>query len=396
MEFLERIDPNGSIAVEEMIFVKGLAAQGGSKILEGFQPLFGAEAVERLPAAHLSVAGTCATGEFGLDLLGETSVHGTCVEKGRLVSAAAALVAEGKAEGALCADLNGAPRRAAAVSGTVFVKPTYGTVSRYGLIPCACSGEQIGAAARDAAAAAKLLDAIAGHDPKDGTSLPAESYGWTAALPVEGLRVAVPQELLDAASDEMRARIEAAEEKLRESGMTVERVSFPLARAACAAWQILLAAESCNNLSRYDGVKFGYRAKDYANIEELYTNSRTEALGLLAKEVILYGSDLLSENRYMDCYDRALRVRRLAAGALAALFENYDLILAPPCSRPDFEPYPESEGYRRVTQEALFTALPNLCGQPAAVDCGVQLIAKHLGESTLLSAARALEEVSGR
>lgn len=391
---IHTIRPEGCIAIDDLIFVKGAPVTAGSRILEGFAPLFGAEVVERLEKAGRTVAGISAVGEFGLDLLGEFSAAGPALEGSRLVGAAASLVADGSVDAALNVDLNGTPRRAAAVSGVVFLKPTYGTVSRYGIIPCACSGEQVGVTARDTAQAAELLSVISGHDPKDGTSLSAEHYDYSDAGSVRGMRVCVFRELLEAASPEMRGRVERTAEIMRGLGMTVETVSFPLAAAASAAWTILMAAETCNNVSRYDGVKFGHRTASFANIDELYTKSRTEGLNLLTKAVILYGSDVLSQGRYLDCYDRSLRVRRLVAEAMGRVLKDCDLVLAPPCSRTDFGEYPIEEAFDRAAEESLFTAIPNLIGIPAMTAGGVQLMAAAFREDALLRAGRAVKEAA--
>ena len=331
--------------------------------------------------------------EFGLDIAGETSYHGVCKKAdGSLSTAAAEAVASGTVKVALCVDVNGAPRRGAALSGVDFIKPTYGTVSRYGIIPCACSGEQVGVTARDTATAAKLLSAISGHDEKDGTSLPAEHYDYSDAGEIKGLI----RELLDAASEEMRDLVEQAVQELKAAGAAVDTVSFPLVSQAATAWQILMSAETCNNISRYDGVKFGHRAASYSNIDELYINSRTEGMNLLTKAVILYGSDVLSRDRYLNCYDRSLRVRRIVAEETAKLLKDYDLIMTPPCSGRDYHEYPIAEAFDRVAEEGVFSAIPNLIGIPAIVVNGVQFMAASLQENTLLSAARAVKEGSAR
>ena len=391
-QFVTEIRPGGAIAVDDTIQVKGYETKAGSRILEGFQPLFGAEAVERLEKAGYEIAGKTAVGEFGLDLLGEFSHSGaTLGASGGLRGAAAELVAAGTVKGALCADLNGAPRRAAALSGVGFVKPTYGTVSRYGLIPCACSGEQIGVMAKSAGDMRGLLEAVAGHDPKDGTSLPTESYDYADGKAVSEMRVGVVKELTDAASDGARAKVQAQADALRGLGVAVGEVSLPLADAARTAWNILLCAETCNNLSRYDGVKFGYRSPDYRNIDELYVNSRTEGFNFLTKAVILYGSDVLSKGRYFACYDKALKVRRLVWEQSKALFENYDALLCPACGKTEYQPYDIKEAFGAVFAESFYTAIPNLTGFPSVVCGGVQLIGDALQDGRLLNLAEALE-----
>ena len=177
--YINEINKAGKIAVDDTILVKDLPATAGSKMLENFKPLFSAEAVERLEKAGYVISGKTNVGEFGLDLLGEFSNFEPVTENGNLAGAAASLVAKGEIKAALNVDLNGAPRRAAAVSGVDFIKPTYGTVSRYGIIACACSGEQIGVTASNAADMKEILSVIAGHDSKDGTSLPAEKYEYS-------------------------------------------------------------------------------------------------------------------------------------------------------------------------------------------------------------------------
>ncbi|MBR5381709.1 MAG: hypothetical protein IK136_03715, partial [Oscillospiraceae bacterium] len=181
---------NGTVAVDDTILTTGCPTTAGSRMLENFTSLFEATAVTRLKAAGYALAGKTAVGEFGLDVLGET-----CFFDAPL-GAAAKLVSEGEIQAALNVDLNGAPRRAAAVYGVTFVKPTYGTVSRMGVVPCACSGEQIGVTARNAGEAAAVLAAIAGHDDGDGTSLPAEKYEYALDIPLAGKRVGVIKELM--------------------------------------------------------------------------------------------------------------------------------------------------------------------------------------------------------
>ena len=391
-QYVTEINVGGAIAVDDTIQVKGYETKAGSRILEGFKPLFSAEAVERLEKAGYAVAGKTAVGEFGLDLLGEFAHSGAyCNAAGELRGAAAELVAAGGVKGALSVDLNGAPRRAAALSGVTFLKPTYGTVSRYGVIPCACSGEQIGVTARSVADMRELLRVIAGHDDKDGTSLPETAYRYDGGKAVKEMRVGVVKELTDAVSAETQARIQERVETLRGLGVMVEEVSVPLADAARTAWNLALCAETCNNVSRYDGVKFGYRSPDYRNIDELYVNSRTEGLNFLTKAVILYGSDVLSKGRYFTCYDKALKIRRLASEQVKALFKSYDALLCPACSRTDFRPYEIKDAFGALFAESLFTAIPNLTGVPAIVCGGVQFMGDALRDTDLLNLAEALE-----
>lgn len=380
----------GTLAVDDTLLVKDVEATAGSRILEGFKPLFSAEAVVRLENAGYTVAGKTHVGEFGLDLVGEFSHYAPQTE-GKLKGAAASLVAEGGVKAALGVDLNGAPRRAAALSDVAFLKPTYGTVSRYGVMACACSGEQVGVYAKTAAEIAQVMAVIAGHDDKDGTSLRDEHYDYTLTA-VDGKRVALVKELYDVVDDAVKARIDAAVEALKASGVTVETVSCDLFEDAATAWQVLMTAETCNNVSRYDGVKYGHRSAQYKNIDELYVNSRTEGFNFLTKAVVLYGSDVLSKTRYADCYDKSLRVRRVMADKWNAFTDGFDAVLMPTCSKTAFEAYDIREAFGKVFAESKFTALANLIGCPALAAGGVQLMGKHFADATLLSLAAAVEK----
>ena len=391
MIYINEINAAGKIAVDDTILVKGVPATAGSKMLENFKPLFSAEAVERLEKAGYDIAGKTNVGEFGLDLLGETSYFAPETQDGKLVGAAAALVASGKVKAALNVDLNGAPRRAAAVSGVDFIKPTYGTVSRYGVIACACSGEQIGVTAANAEDAKEILAVIAGHDSKDGTSLPAEKYDYSTSEDVSAMKICIVKELYDAAGADVKAKIDAYAQGLKNLGAAVETVSLDIVSQAKTAWQILMAAETTNNLSRFDGVKYGYRTPEYKNIDELYVKSRSEALGFLTKATIIYGSDVLAKAKYEKCYDKSLRIRRVVCDKVREVLTKYDAILAPACSQLSYNPYDALEAFDKVYEESLFTAVPSISGIPAMVTKGVQLMADSYKESVLLSIAKSME-----
>ncbi len=390
--YINTINPAGKIAVDDTILIKDVPATAGSKMLENFKPLFTAEAVERLVNAGYEIAGKTNVGEFGLDLLGETSFFGEVTENGALTGAAASLVAKGEVKAALSVDLNGAPRRAAAVSGTDFIKPTYGTVSRYGVIACACSGEQIGVAAADAETAKEILEIIAGNDKKDGTSLPAEKYEYSLSEDVSAMKICIIKELYDLADAEVKASVDAYAAALTAKGAKVETVSLDCVAQAQTAWQILMAAETCNNLSRFDGVKYGYRTAQYKNIDELYVRSRTEGLGFLTKATIIYGSDVLSKSKYDSCYDKSLRIRRIVCDKVREVLASYDAILTPACGKAEYKPYDISEAFEKVYSESVFTAIPSITGMPAMVTKGVQLIADSHKESVLLSIANSVEK----
>lgn len=387
--YAAKLSDKGNIAVDDTILVKDVESTAGSRILEGFKSLFSAEAVVRLEEAGYEISGKTHVGEFGLDLVGEFSYYAE--KESKLKGAAAELVANGEVKAALGVDMNGATRRAAALSGVDFLKATYGTVSRYGVISCAASGEQIGVYAADTDGIKEVMGVIAGHDEKDGTSLRDKKYEYRNDKSVSGMKVCVVKELLEKADDTTKASVKAYADTLKKNGVTVEEISFDIFDVANTAWQILMTAETCNNVSRYDGVKFGHRAAEYKNIDELYVNTRTEGFNFLTKAVILYGSDVLSKNRYKDCYDKSLRVRRVVAEKFKALMEQYDAVLTPVCSKSSYEAYDIKDAFGKVFEESVFTAVANLIGVPALVSGGVQLIGKHFGESTLLSLAKSAE-----
>ena len=387
--YLEKISENGNIAVDDTILMKNVQATAGSHMLEGFKSLFSAEAVTRLENSGYVVSGKTCTGEFGLDLVGEFSYGAE--QEGKLYGAAAALVKSGEVKAALAVDMNGAPRRAAALSDVVFLKPTYGTVSRYGVISCAASGEQIGVYARNADDTAEIMGVIAGHDDKDGTSLRTERYDYCSAQDVSGKRVAIIETLVSKADNVTKQRIAAFADALKAKGICVETISCDFFEAANTAWQILMSAETCNNVSRYDGVKFGHRSENFKNIDELYINSRTEGFNFLTKAVILYGSDALSKARYKNCYDKSLKVRRVVAEALKKIFEQYDAVLTPVCSTAAFEAYDIRDAFGKVFAQSIFTCAANLTGIPALSGCGVQLMGSQFSESLLLSLMKIAE-----
>jgi len=390
-EYTVMLSDKGNVAVDDTILVKGAQAGAGSRILEGFKPLFSAEAVTRLEENGYTVSGKTHVGEFGLDLVGEFSYYADKEED--LKGAAASLVSKGEVKAALGVDMNGATRRAAALSGVDFLKPTYGTVSRYGIISCAASGEQMGVYAGDVAGVKEIMDVISGHDEKDGTCLKDAICDYSTDMAVAGKKVCIVKELIEKADEETRKRVEAFAAKLRENGVVVEEVSCDFFDIANTTWQILMTAETCNNVSRYDGVKYGHRAENYKNIDELYVNSRTEGFNFLTKAVILYGSDVLSKNRYDDCYGKSLKVRRVVAEKFADLMKNYDAVLTPVCSKTVYKAYDINEAFETVFKESVFTAVANLIGIPALVSGGVQLMGQHFSENVLLSLAGSTERV---
>lgn len=376
------------VALDDMILTKDMPTTAGSKMLDGYMSLLDAEVAVRMRAAGYSLAGKAAVGEFGIDLIGETSYQGALIKDGALVNAAAQLVLLGEAEAALSLDVNGAPRRAAAQSGLAHLKPTYGTVSRYGTVPAACSGECVSITAKTAEECLALYSAICGHDEKDGTSL-SDAQCKSALAGGSPKRVLLLTDMLEKADAEVREDIEAAAAALMAAGVSLERADAPVLFSARPAWNILMSAEVCNNVSRYDGVKYGYRAKNFSGIDGLYTNSRTEAFGELLKKTILYGSDALSTENYMKVYDKALRVRRVIVSALSKIFENYDAILMPAASARAYKA--DEVCADACFTENLFTAPASISGMPSLVVRGAMLVGAAFSEGALVSLAKMIE-----
>lgn len=376
-----------TVVADDMMLTRELPTSAGSRMLDGYVSLLEAEALTRLKSEGYSLVGKAKVGEFAFDVLGESSYGGACVKDGALTYATTEILKSGEATVSLALDVNGAPRRAAAQSGTVCVKPTYGTVSRFGTVPVACSGETVSVSGLTADACAMALSVIAGHDDKDGTSLPSSSITKVSeASPVR--RVAILSDMTDG---EMAGATEEMKASLTAMGVEVEYVSAGVIKSANAAWNILMCAELCNNVSRYDGVKYGYRAESFSGIDELYTNSRTEAFGTLLKTAILYGSDALSTENYMKIYDKALRTRRVICDAFSTLFESYDAVMLPAASVLSYKA--EDITAEDVFTENRFTAPASVTGLPAVVFGGVQFIGKAFSEMAMLKLAKAYEEV---
>ncbi|MBQ6585408.1 MAG: hypothetical protein IJH83_01205 [Coriobacteriales bacterium] len=379
------------IALDDLILTKDLPTTGGSLMLKGYYSPFDAEVATRLTGAGHEITCKAAVGEFACDLLGETNFMGPTVDvDGNLCGGDIMVLMNNDAEAVVGLDVNGTPRRSAAVSNHICLKTSYGIVSRYGTIPLACSGESVYVTGVTSATCQDVLESIAGHDPKDGTSLPQERC-VAAATPGEvPATVGVCRSLVEAAGPDVQARIQKVIAKLEARGVRVEWVDDSMLLAAKPAWNILMPAELCNNVSRYDGVKYGYRSQDYETIDELYTNSRTEAFGDVLKTVILFGSDVLFTHNYLAKYDRAMRMRRLVVERFQELFAQYDALLMPACSKLAFTPADVEADKFIAFQENLFTAPASISGLPALVAMGVQFMGPHGSDANLLRLSASL------
>ncbi len=377
------------VIADDMILTKGVATTAGSKMLEGFESLFSSEALARLENAGYGLVGKAKVGEFAIDLVGETAFNGALVSDGVLKNAAAEIIKAKEADVALCLDVNGSVRRAAAQNKLVSIKPTYGTVSRYGTIPVACSGETVSLMADTVSTVKEALAAVVGHDDKDGTSLPDSMCDFTDAAPK---KVALITDMLDGVDADVKAKIDSAVAALKANSIEVVEISSSVIAAAKVAWNILMCAELCNNVSRYDGVKYGYRTPNFTNLDELYMNSRTESFGELLKTAILFGSETLSTDNYMKVYDKALRTRRVIVEAFNELFKEFDAVLTPACSKMAYTEDAVKNDKYIAFNENFYTAPASISGLPTVVAGGVQLVGKAFSENTLLTVAETLEK----
>ena len=382
---------SNKIVADDMILTSTMPTAAGSKMLDGYMSLFDAEALVRLAGAGYELAGKADVGEFAFDLVGETSYNGALSEGGVLKNATAEILKEAEAVAAINLDVNGAPRRAAAQNGLVCVKPTYGTVSRFGTIPVACSGETIDVLSATADGCRKVLDIISGHDDKDGTSLPAEAIARKdKAESVK--RIAVISSMKKGVSAEVDSAMAKTVSALASLGIEVSEIENEVIAASRVAWNILMSAELCNNVSRYDGVKYGYRAENFSGLDELYTNSRTEAFGELLKTAILFGSETLSTENYMKVYDKALRTRRVIVEEFNKIFEGYDAVVIPVVSAMEYTEAQISADKYVAFEENFYTAPASISGLPAVVFGGVQLVGPAFSENALLELAAAFEK----
>ena len=383
------------VVLDDMILTTNMPTSAGSKMLDGYKSLFQAEVVTRLEEKGYAISGKANVGEFALDLLGETSYYGACEnEDGTLANAMAEILKKNEAKAVVAFDVNGAPRRAAALNGITYIKPTYGTVSRYGTIPAACSGETGGVMANNVSDCREVLSAIAGHDDKDGTSLPEAQCALVKengeSAPVK--KIAIAASMLADADEATKAKIDAFKANAEKAGIEVVEIDAKELLAAKVAWNILMSAEVTNNVSRYDGVKFGYRTANYEDIDELYINSRTEAFGYLLKSTILYGSDVLSTENYDRLYDKSLRVRRVICEYMNKTLGEVDAVVLPACSKAAYNAEEVKAAPYTAYEESLYTAPASITGLPVLVTCGVQVIGKAFSENRLFDMALMFEK----
>jgi aspartyl-tRNA(Asn)/glutamyl-tRNA(Gln) amidotransferase subunit A len=387
-------------------------------MLSNFVAPYDAHVIEQLNAAGAVMLGKLNMDEFAMGSSNESSYYGpvrnpwdtACVPGGSSGGSAAAVTAR-LAPAALGTDTGGSIRQPSALCGLTGIKPTYGVVSRYGIVAYASSFDQAGPMARSAEDCALLLNAIAGFDSRDSTSIerPAEDYGRELARPLAGLRIGLPREYFGPGmSDDVRAAVEQALDQLRRLGATTVEVGLPNSRLAVPAYYILAPAEASSNLSRFDGVRYGHRATEYADLAELYGRSRAEGFGPEVRRRILVGTYVLSHGYYDAYYVKAQKLRRLIADDFRAAFAECDVIAGPTSPTVAFPLGAKSEDPVQMYLADIYTVSANLAGLPGlSTPCGfgagersqplpvgLQLLAPWFGEARLLNVAHQFQQVT--
>lgn len=400
------------VAIKDNMCTKGTLTTCSSKILGNFVPTYTAQAVANLEEAGAVIIGKTNMDEFAMGSTTETSAFGPTknpwntehVPGGSSGGSCAAVAAE-ECSYALGSDTGGSIRQPSSFCGVTGIKPTYGTVSRYGLIAYGSSLDQIGPVAKDVTDCATILEVIASHDTKDSTSVEREEYDFTSALvdDVKGLKIGIPKDYFGEGLDkEVKEAVLAAAKVLEQKGAIVEEFDLSLVEYAIPAYYTIACAEASSNLERFDGVKYGYRAKEYQGLHNMYKKSRSEGFGAEVKRRIMLGSFVLSSGYFDAYYLKALRTKALIKKAFDKAFETYDIILGPaaPTTAPKLG---ESlSDPLKMYLGDIYTISVNLAGLPGiSLPCGVdskglpiglQLIGDCFAEKKLIRAAYAYEQ----
>ncbi|MFC1489624.1 Asp-tRNA(Asn)/Glu-tRNA(Gln) amidotransferase subunit GatA [Candidatus Latescibacterota bacterium] len=414
----EDIGPLGGvpIAIKDNMIIKGTRTTAGSHILETFIPPYNAHVIEKLSEAGAVFVGKTNTDEFAMGSTSETSYfgpprnpHNTDMVTGGSSGGSCAAVAADECIAALGSDTGGSIRQPASFCGVVGIKPTYGRVSRYGLIAFASSLDQIGPVTKNVEDSALVLSAIAGYDKRDSTSLneAVPDYLENIGRDVKGLKIGLPKEYFEEGLDpEVKAITLAAAEKLKSEGVEIVEISLPHTEYAVPTYYLLATAEASANLERYDGVRYGYRAENPDNLFEMYAKSRSEGFGAEVKRRIMLGTYCLSAGYYDAYYRKAQKVRRLIKEDFDKALTKVDAILAPVSPTPAFPIGSKMDDPLQLYLADIYTISLNLAGLPGisvpagktsgGLPVGVQLMGHVLDEGTLFTMAAALEKNIGR
>ena len=400
------------VAIKDNMCTKGLLTTCSSKILENYVPTYTASAVQNLTDAGCVIIGKTNMDEFAMGSTTETSYYGVTRNPhnpdyvpGGSSGGSAAAVALNECFFALGSDTGGSIRQPSAFCGITGMKPTYGTVSRYGLIAYGSSLDQIGPMTKNVTDCAAVLETIASYDKKDSTSMKREEYDFTSALvrDVKGLRIGLPKDYFgDGLDSEVKAAIFKAAETFKRMGAIVEEFDLGLVQYAIPAYYIIASAEASSNLERFDGVKYGYRTKEYGDLHSMYKKTRSEGFGSEVKRRIMLGSFVLSSGYYDAYYLKALKTKALIKQEFDKAFEKYDIILAP--AAPTTAPLLGSslQDPIKMYLSDIYTISANLAGIPGlSIPCGkdnkglpigMQLLGGCFQEKTLLRAGFAYEK----
>lgn len=400
------------VAIKDNMCTKGVLTTCSSRILENFVPTFTAEAVINLEKAGAVILGKTNMDEFAMGSTTETSHYGATKNPwntkhvpGGSSGGSAAAVAADECSFALGSDTGGSIRQPSSYCGVTGMKPTYGTVSRYGLIAYGSSLDQIGPIAKDVTDCAAILETIASYDPKDSTSIRRDDYDFTSALvdDVKGMKIGIPKDyLIEGLNPEVKAAIMNAAHKLEEKGAVVEEFDLSLVEYAIPAYYVIACAEASSNLARFDGVKYGYRTPEYNELHEMYKKTRSEGFGPEVKRRIMLGSFVLSSGYYDAYYLKALRTKALIKQAFDKAFSKYDVILGPvaPTTAPEIgsslaDPI-------KMYLGDIYTISVNLAGLPGisvpggfdskGLPIGVQMIGNCFEEKKIIRTAYAFEQ----
>ena len=399
------------VAVKDNMCIEGQLTTFSSKILSNFKPTYTAEAVENLRKAGAVIIGKTNMDEFAMGSTTETSYYGptrnphnTAHVPGGSSGGSCAAVAASECYYALGSDTGGSIRQPSSFCGVVGLKPTYGTVSRYGLIAYGSSLDQIGPVAKDVSDCAAILEAIASHDPKDSTSMDRDDCDFTEALvdDVKGLRIGIPRDYMGEGLDpEVNDAVMKAAKVLEEKGAIVEAFDLRLVKYAIPAYYTIADAEASSNLERFDGVKYGYRTEDYDGLHNMYKKTRSEGFGPEVKRRIMLGSFVLSSGYYDAYYLKALRTKALIKKEFDRAFRNYDIILGPAAPTTAPELGKSLSDPMKMYLGDIYTISVNLAGLPGmsvpvgkdskGLPIGMQLIGNVFEEKTLIRAAYTYE-----
>ncbi|MBA2879851.1 aspartyl-tRNA(Asn)/glutamyl-tRNA(Gln) amidotransferase subunit A [Desulfosalsimonas propionicica] len=404
------------LGIKDLICTKGIATTCASRMLADFVPPYNATVMEKLFSAGAVMTGKLNMDEFAMGSSTENSAFQITRNPwdrsrtpGGSSGGSAAAVAADMCLGALGSDTGGSIRQPAAHCGVVGLKPTYGRVSRYGLVAFASSLDQIGPLAKDVTDAAILLGAISGHDPKDSTCAKNDVPDYTAGLDagVKGLTFGIPVEYQNAGGMDpgVKAAVEKAVAQLTDAGAKCVEISLPQTEHAVAAYYLIAPAEASSNLARYDGVKYGYRHKEAGGLKQMYEQTRSRGFGPEVKRRILLGTYALSAGYYDAYYKKASQVRTLIRNDFAAAFETCDVIVSPTAPTPAFGLGEKTDDPLQMYLSDIFTLSANLAGIPglslpcgfseSGLPIGLQMMAPHFAEARLLQAAYAFEQAAG-